>query len=134
MSKMFWDATLSVRNEKLDAQHKTWFKLLNSLHDAMLHDTAEDLASRKMECLQAMLEYARSHFVAEEAYMREHGFPDVGAHIQLHQRFIDHATSLEKDLQAGRVILGTGVIRFMQEWVSDHIATEDRKYADFIGG
>lgn len=133
MSKMYWDAAISVRNDRLDDQHKTWFGLLNKLHDSMLHDEPDDLVHTKIECLRAMLDYARGHFAAEEAYMREHGYAGLAEHIKLHQRFVDYALSLEKDLQAGRVILGSSVIGFMQEWVADHIASEDLKYAAFIG-
>jgi hemerythrin len=128
---MYWDASLSVHNEELDAQHKSWLDILNKLHDAMLNDAPEALVQSKLDALRAMIDYTQEHFSAEETYMRQAGFPHIEAHMGLHRSFVDQINGFYEDLQAGKAVLGTQVIKVMQDWLKVHIATEDSKYADY---
>ncbi len=132
MSRIYWDQSYSVHNDELDAQHKRWFDILNRLHDAMLNAGPDEYVREKADALKAMVDYTRFHFRAEEAFMRKINYPAMDSHVKLHERFVDQISEYYDDLQAGRVVLGTRIIKFMQEWLKDHIATEDKQYASLL--
>lgn len=132
MSIIQWDETFSVNDDDLDSQHKTWFGLLNRLHEAMLNADSDSLVQAKADSLKAMIEYTRFHFSTEEAFMKQIDYPGIGEHVELHRKFIEQLNQLSDDYHAGRVLLGTKMIKFMQQWLTDHIKEEDRKYAAFL--
>lgn len=129
MSKIQWDQSFSVDNDELDRQHRQWFDTLNRLHEAMLEGDSADLLQAKSDSLQAMIDYTKLHFRAEEAHMRKIGYPGINEHLTQHKAFLQRLDELSVEYRAGRVLLGTRMIKVMQEWLQDHISKEDRKYA-----
>jgi hemerythrin-like metal-binding protein len=129
MSKIQWDKSFSVNDDVLDNQHQKWFDTLNRLHEAMLEGDSDELVQAKCDSLQAMIDYTKLHFRTEEAHMRRIGYPGLDAHMQQHKAFVEQLDELSVDYRAGRVLLGTRMIKVMQEWLRDHISEEDRKYA-----
>lgn len=131
MPRIEWDATFSTNNDEIDAQHKTWIGILNTLHDAMINSEAEDVKKVKADALEAMVSYTRFHFKFEEDYMREINYPGLADHLKLHEDFIARIHKYDNDMREGDLLLGTRIIKIMQEWLTEHILVEDKKYALF---
>ncbi len=131
MPKMEWDASFSVNDDEIDAQHKTWIGTLNTLHDSMISDEVEDTGKVIAASLEAMISYTRFHFKFEEEYMRKINYPDLAEHLKLHENFIARICNYDNDMRNGNVVLGTRTIKIMQEWLTEHILIEDKKYALF---
>ena len=129
MGKMDWDETLSVKVAEIDEQHRRWIEIINELHGALLSkDSGGKLTER---ILGEMLDYASFHFVFEEDYLRKIGFPELGAHRQLHQSFLNAITEKFQEEKRGELVLNTEVMRLLIDWLRDHIINEDRKYMLF---
>jgi len=126
-----WDTSFSVNNDEIDAQHKTWIRTLNTLYDSMISDEDEDTGKIIIASLEAMISYTKFHFRFEEEYMRKINYPDLADHLKLHENFIAQIDKYENDMRNGDPVLGTRIIKIMQEWLTEHILTEDKKYASF---
>ena len=132
MPRIEWDTSFSVNNDEIDAQHRAWIRTLNTLHDSMIGDEDEDTVEIITASLEAMISYTKFHFKSEEEYMRKINFPDLADHLKLHENFIAQLDEYDNDMRNGDLVLGTRIIKTMQEWLTEHILTEDKKYALFV--
>lgn len=128
MAFIEWEESFSVNNAEMDAQHRKWVEILNDLH-AGLEDDGADSEVAMVEALTAMMDYARQHFLAEERYMREIGFPETIAHIRIHNDCYGRVASyLLTEESGGRVPVGD-LLRFLRGWLLEHILKEDKQYS-----
>jgi hemerythrin-like metal-binding protein len=127
MSIIEWDDSYSVNHEEIDNQHKEWIDIYNKMHDSMM--SKESSIEQTTEILQAMSNYAQNHFNFEEEYMREINFPDVVEHRRSHKDFESLIYSYSRDIEAGKMVLNTKVIKLIRNWLMEHITVEDKKYA-----
>jgi hemerythrin-like metal-binding protein len=122
---------MSVQNLEIDNQHKEWLRIMNTLHETILgHDPLAQRTATKT-ALDAMAEYTSTHFRSEEEYMREIKYTDQVHHRRLHKNFDSLIYKLRRDVQTGRLVLNSDVISLLKNWLIDHIAVEDQKYARF---
>lgn len=129
MSIIEWDDSLSVNHTEIDNQHKEWIDIYNRMHDSMM--SRESSIEQTMQILQAMNEYAQNHFSYEEEYMRKINFPDIVAHRRTHKDFESLIYSYNRDIEAGKIVLNTKIIKLIRNWLLEHITVEDKKYAGF---
>jgi hemerythrin-like metal-binding protein len=129
MSIIEWDDSYSVNHEEIDNQHKEWIDIYNKMHDSMM--SRESSIEQTTEILQAMHDYAQNHFNFEEEYMREINFPDIVAHRRSHKDFESLIYSYSRDIEAGKMVLNTKVIKLIRNWLMEHITVEDKQYAGY---
>ncbi len=119
MSKFIWQNHYRIGNQIVDQQHQEMFDLANHLVQSK---TQADLAENAMRLYQ----HVREHFQYEEAFMKEHSYPDyethVGAHNLMLDKLVDVSDKIHKhDWQQ------QDVLKFMHEWIS-HILEEDAAF------
>jgi len=131
MSSIEWTSSLSVHNEELDAQHRELIQIYNNLHNSLMNDTLEGTVKTKMATLDALVNYISFHFNAEEKFLESIGFPEFAQHRRKHLEFGQRIKTYQADIVEGRMVLSTSLMKLMRNWIIDHIATEDKKYADF---
>jgi hemerythrin-like metal-binding protein len=121
-----WTPSLSVDVKEFDAHHQHLFDLLNTLHDCMRVGRGHEVID---EVVNALDDYAKRHFSAEEKLMRRTGYSALHAHKIEHARFIATVARLQKLTKSGRGAAQTHkVVTFLQEWLKHHIAKTDRAY------
>jgi hemerythrin-like metal-binding protein len=76
---LLWDDKYKVGEEKIDAEHREWFRLANDFLDAGDRQTRDASG-------EAFSRYTRQHFIAEEALMQEILYPFIATHVGEHQR------------------------------------------------
>lgn len=123
---MKWSDEYAIGFDQIDEQHKSFFQFADELQG----DSTEAL-EQKMEFLK---NYALEHFDAEEAFMAEHGYPDLVPHAQMHVEFIkDYSELMRAFREFGAPDPDPTRIREMAEnWLAAHIAKMDVLYAKYI--
>ncbi len=121
--KFEWSDEYLVGDKEIDDQHKTLFNLVNQLSD----DASEEYI---IEFIIYLSRYMREHFQAEEAYMRECGYPRLKEHIALHTDLSMRVSDLCLELGKNRTI--TSFQEFMAEWIIVHIQRHDKDFFEFI--
>ncbi len=129
MSKIEWDDSFSVNNIEIDDQHKRWIEIFNEMHESLI--TGNNTTRQTSEILKAMHEYTLKHFSFEEEYMRIIGYPHAIEHHRLHKDFDNRIFAYNKDIQEGKIVLSTYIIKLIKNWLLDHILIEDKKYAAY---
>lgn len=122
-----WQADYAIGDPEIDAQHRMLFDLANRIVSLM--DPQRSFSELKAS-IQALMDYIRVHFDAEEERMREWGYPDLAYHTGLHAtirqdmiRLLKESKNLEelkKDLDL-----------LMSQWILVHILQEDSKLGLF---
>lgn len=129
MDKIEWSDKFSVGVRALDEQHKTLVVMINKLIDA------PDLANENgmvPELLAGMIQYATTHFDAEEQLMLEHGYPGYQAQRAEHGAFIAKTAEFCADgrLQVDRI--PESILIYLREWWINHILIDDMSYKAFF--
>lgn len=125
---LVWQETLSIGVAFIDNQHKYLINLINRIHQA-----TEQLDTKEIvETLLDMNAYAEVHFTEEEELMRQHGYPGLKAHIQLHRGFYKQAEIFLNELEATPLAITSEVSLYLMEWLVKHIQKADFQYGRFI--
>ncbi len=131
MALLKWDQSYSVGQPELDAQHRRWIEIINELHDAMTQEGKEEMSTVTVNSLKAMLAYARNHFLAEERYMRQIDFPETIPHIKSHNECYGKVLTHLQNAEDGGHLPAPSLLKFLKEWLVQHILNEDMKYRHF---
>ena len=122
-----WNSTLETGHPQIDAEHRRLVEIVNRLNDAMLAGRGQDELSGIFDDLAA---YTRTHFTAEEAISRRAGYEGHAEHKQLHEELLAKVSELQGEFQSGKSLISMSLMRFLREWLSEHIQKEDRKVAE----
>ncbi len=131
MPSINWDKSLSVNNEELDAQHRELIRLYNELHEALTEGTPKEAADKKATTLEGLLKYVQYHFEFEENYMAEIGYPDLGRHKKMHLDLSKQVENFANELQTGQIVLSNTIIKFLRNWILEHLIEADNRYSQF---
>ncbi len=126
-----WSDSLSVGNDEIDTQHKKWIRMTNELHEALLNSAADKVREVALGSLKEMREYVRYHFDHEEEYMQRINYPDLAEHRKIHAVFYVRIIDYYNQVQEGKLVLNTQIMKTLRNWLEHHIMNEDKKYGDF---
>ena len=121
-----WEERFSVHVQEIDAQHQRLLQMIDDLHTAMTERRGREVL---LEIVERMIDYARSHFATEEAYMERFKYPGYVRHRAEHAGFSAKAVELHGRLRSGALVLSLEVINFLREWVTNHILVSDQAYS-----
>jgi hemerythrin-like metal-binding protein/PAS domain S-box-containing protein len=128
LEKVTWTDAYSVGVAEMDEQHKKLVGMINQLADCHV---GRDRTSSEVfhQVLRAMFDYTQVHFMAEEAYLQEIGYPQRAAHTGEHDAFVEKMTAYSMAAADGMDDCA-GVYRYLKEWLLTHILSSDMKYRD----
>jgi len=129
MSIMVWSAKLSVGVERFDNEHKKLVGMLNGLHDEMLKGKANTVLG---PLLSELVKYTQTHFANEESLFKNHHYPNALSHKLEHDQLRKKAMELEVGLKEGRINLSTETMKFLKDWLTNHILGTDMQYKEFL--
>ncbi|MEW6594586.1 MAG: hemerythrin family protein [Thermodesulfobacteriota bacterium] len=128
MDEFTWKDAYSVDNATIDQEHRHLFAMANQVF--RFRSRGERL-ERVREAVVALCDYIKNHFLHEEAFMAEAGYPGLPAHRVLHEAIIHEMnetlrTSNDLDLLVYKLK------RLMLSWVIEHIQEADRHIGLFL--
>ena len=121
-----WREAYSVAIPQIDQQHKQLIKLINDMHAAMLAGNGRTTVAG---ILNELVRYTESHFAAEEALLRERGYSRLAAHQAEHRRLFGQVRELQEKSVAGTFTASMEVMKFLKDWLANHILSNDLAYA-----
>jgi diguanylate cyclase (GGDEF)-like protein/hemerythrin-like metal-binding protein len=124
---MRWNPAHEVGVGVIDAQHRGLVDLVNRLGDDLKAGRDHDAI---LATLSSLVTFTVRHFATEERLMAEHaGWPLAAQHAQEHRKLVDDVTSLTVHVDVKSMAL---TMRFLQEWLLQHIAAMDRPLAGWL--
>ena len=129
MAFMVWKEEYSVGIPSLDGQHKKLVALIEETHEAMIQGKA-NAALRGI--IDKMVRYAGEHFETEERLFAKHSYPGTLSHKLKHEAFRKEVATFQEKLEGGAVTVSLSVMKFLKNWLVEHIIGEDKKYGPFL--
>lgn len=129
MALTTWNESYSVKVEKLDAQHKSVFDMINSLADAMRKGQG---ASAVQPTLTRLTKYLRTHIDDEEYVMRQRGYPKLAAHQEEHRLYLVRVERFKADVKETGNEDTIILLYILRDIILDHILQADAEYAAYF--
>jgi hemerythrin len=126
MSILQWDGSLAIGNEKIDAQHKNLFELINNFHAAC---TAGGEQLDFKPTLMALYKYTTFHFSEEEALMNKTKYAFRKEHLQEHENFIRKLDELSGRARIDDSDICAEICTWLVGWLFQHISNTDKQLA-----
>ncbi|RPH39685.1 MAG: hypothetical protein EHM86_07145 [Desulfobulbaceae bacterium] len=118
-----WTPDLAVGITEIDDQHRQLFSLLADFYTNLQKGAGRDVLAKMLEDLMT---YAGQHFIAEEAYLKDH--PDLAQHRQQHYSFIKQMNQFERDYLLGNISLSVDMVKYVTNWLQGHISDIDKEF------
>lgn len=129
MALLEWSDELSVGIEIIDKQHMILIRAINLLALAVQHNSSRDLMS---EIFKTLVDYTDTHFAYEEELFDRFGYPETEDHKAKHRALLHRVLDLKKRWEAGESQIGAEVLKFLVDWLRNHILGTDKKYSGFL--
>ena len=135
---MIWRDNLKIGVDTIDEQHRELFKRFNDFIQVVRSDDYSQKKKKEKiaETLSFLADYVVTHFDSEEAIQQKHNYPNYEEHHQAHEDFKAKVANFKERFEkeeynedlvqefSGQVLT----------WLINHVADEDQKIADHIGG
>ena len=126
-----WDNAFSVDVQKIDEQHKKFFSIINMLYDAIMQGKGEVVVGPVLKELQ---QYVIFHFKSEETWMELYRYPDMIKHKLEHDAGAKKVSKLVLEYERGQQTVDIELLKFLSDWLQNHILQVDRKYIPYFQG
>jgi hemerythrin len=126
---------LMIGIEEIDKQHQELLDRMDLLRDYMRRGQSRDVIRDTLKFLDA---YVVEHFDTEVKHMQRYSYPVLLQHKAEHEAFLKDFTAFKEkftSLQAKGEIttfLGLDIVRRLNDWFTNHIATVDTKMGAFL--
>jgi hemerythrin-like metal-binding protein len=124
-----WNDKYAIGVASIDTQHKGLYAIGAELYSAM---SAGQARERMSSILARLVQYTENHFAFEERLMQQHHYPDFAAHKAVHDALIKKIAEFRADVVMGKIGIGIPLLKFVEEWLTDHIGKTDRKYVPCV--
>jgi hemerythrin-like metal-binding protein len=131
MALITWSGALEVGVPEIDEQHQKLVAIVNALHDAMMKGQAHDVMGR---LLDEVVDYTVYHFAAEQRLFAETRYPRGPEHEKMHDELTATAKKIRADVSAGKSVISHEVMRFLRDWLQQHIVVEDKAFGRYVNG
>lgn len=129
MALLEWSEELSVGIEIIDKQHMILIRAINLLALAVQHNSSRDLMS---EIFKTLVDYTDTHFAYEEELFDRFGYPGTEEHKAKHRALLHKVLELKKRWEGGDAQIGAEVLKFLVDWLRNHILGSDKDYGPFL--
>ena len=127
-----WDETLATHIRALDEDHKGLFETVARLERQHLEGQGEE---RIAATIASLLLYTVEHFEREERFLWKAGYPKFQHHKALHDQFREMVMALQELYLADPNSIDLNrVIKFLSEWLTEHISQEDADFVPYVRG
>ena len=109
----------AAANAETDREHEVQLGLLRALCAAA-------------EILDKLIAYSEAHFASEELLMRLKSYDDYEDHVEDHEFMLDTLRTIASRHVAGDSSLIAGEAAEALSFIGKHIATRDRRFADYV--
>ncbi len=119
----------TAANADTDRKHEVQLGLMRALCTAAGENCDSAVVG---EILQRLIAYSEAHFVSEELLMRLKSYDDYEDHVEDHAQMLDTLRDIAADHAGGTAALIAGHAAELLAFISKHIATRDRRFADYV--
>lgn len=122
---------LTVGVQQFDDDHCQLVEITNQLHTAIKAGNGNEAV---LSVLQQLIEFACTHFEAEETLLSQHDFPCLAEHRQAHQAILQQLEKFLLEAQDAQTSIQHTLMQFLLDWLIFHTKNLDQQYGAFLNG
>jgi hemerythrin len=126
-----WSDDFLVGNATIDFQHKELVRMTNEFY-AGCQMGGVMAKVYFMKTIQGAVHYVRTHFSTEEELMQKAAYPGYDTHKKMHDDFVHKVTQQIQLFEKEDNPDPAGFVKYLMDWVLQHIADADKKYMPYI--
>jgi hemerythrin-like metal-binding protein len=130
MPQITWTDDFVLGIEQFDEHHQHLISLINN---TTLCIDKGALQEEVTIILDSLVDYAWYHFNAEENWMKDHQYPQLKEHQEIHKEFAFKISEFQDRLTRGNTAVAAELSTYLNFWLIDHIVICDSQYASFAG-
>jgi len=123
-----WSDEFALNLPEIDVQHQVLFGLFGEMWQAIVGRAGQ---ADMLRLIADLDDYAVQHFKEEEAFMAATSFPKLAGHKMAHETFIRRIAAERALIEKGAPNLSLDLLRFLRDWLVEHILVADREYASY---
>ena len=128
MAFLSWHERYSVGHAEIDLQHRRLFELVNHFDDVIQMELPGELP----HIVDDLIRLSEAHFHYEEGLLQDTGFPLVAEHRKIHRELLDQLRGMQSSMLVGGHVSHKAVVRFLADWLTNHILREDMGYRSYL--
>ncbi|MBT3040939.1 MAG: bacteriohemerythrin [Candidatus Thiodiazotropha endolucinida] len=119
--------------DEIDQQHLHLVELINQVADSVMTQNSESSNDGgAMRLVLQLQEETRQHFRDEEAFMRNHEYPQVSSHHREHALLQAELSDLIREIEEGKRRLDIETLTSLKYWLIDHVIESDMDIARYM--
>lgn len=124
-----WNDSFYIHVAQMDSHHKRLIEIANAIAGYLQNNSEREVL---LKAFDALVDYTRYHFAAEEKLMALYSYPGTGGHKKRHGDLIRQIIEYKEQALGGNLPSKAGFQNFMERWLVHHLLDEDRKYGAFL--
>ena len=121
--------------ESIDQEHSRLFELAQETQDLLTDPLVYDKTEKLNSLISELIDYTKTHFAHEEAFMRSIHYAEIDSHMVLHRKFEDNLMQFDPDCLEdvdNQNEIVEKLLGFLITWLIDHIQRMDMQYIKSI--
>ena len=119
--------------EAIDQEHSRLFDMAQETQDLLGDNLLYDKTEKLNSLISELIDYTKTHFSHEEAFMRSIQYAGIEGHMALHRKFEDNLMQFDpdclEDVENQNEVVEK-LLGFLITWLIDHIQRVDMVYAN----
>ena len=128
-SGLLWRDDLSIRVAHMDLHHKRMLEIANVVAQNLYLDADHHAL---ITAFDALIDYTRYHFEAEEKLMALYNYADAAEHSRGHEEMVGQVIAYAAKVQGEQAPDKAAFLRFFDTWLVQHIQLQDLAYGQFL--
>lgn len=129
MAYFEWTIDFAVGHRQIDDEHKQLFVLAEAVAAPLLSNAGHQSIEAP---LQALIDFARTHFAFEEELMRISAYPDAESHTRFHDSLLKELETYCARVHTRSNTNPAGLIAYLWNWLVRHIRSADRELGEWL--
>jgi len=129
MAQLSWEARYGLNIVSIDLQHRMLVDMSNQLYRSIISNGTNKATQHSLD---ELLKHTIFHFAFEEKLMAACCYPGLDQHKAEHAGLLQQFEAVRADIVGGQLPLNSGVMNFLQGWLTHHIVSCDSHYALFV--
>ena len=121
----------------VDKEHEKLFDLANEAYDLLFDSFLQDKTDRIIHLISELIDYTRTHFSHEEAYLEQIHYDRIAEHAALHRSFEESLMQFDLDDMGedgeSQNAFVEDLLGFLITWLINHIQRTDMQYVSHKG-
>jgi hemerythrin len=124
-----WRDSFSIHVAQMDNHHKRLIEIANKTMEHLYNNSERESLANAFD---ALVDYTRYHFAAEEKLLALYNYPGTDAQNKSHTELIRQVIEYKERVLGGDVPKRADFLNFIESWLVRHVLDEDRKYGIFL--